>query len=103
MIKESPLKSVESSHKDVNTYYKFFKDDLKYDRAVKITDTLKQDDIKMRSKIIDELEDFFQSTPGRGKNPYTVNVITFSGHGYDHEGESIAVITEREDKASTEK
>ena len=27
-----------------------------------------------------------------GKNPYTVNVITFSGHGITHEGDAIAVI-----------
>ncbi len=50
----------------------------------------------MRRKIIDNLEEFYSSTPGRGKNPYTVNVITFSGHGYDHEGESIAVIAEKD-------
>jgi hypothetical protein len=41
MIKESPLESVKKSHEDVNTYYKFFKDDLKYDRALTFADNLK--------------------------------------------------------------
>jgi hypothetical protein len=31
---------------------------------------------------------------GIGKNPYTVNLITFSGHGVDYEGDAIAVIPE---------
>jgi hypothetical protein len=29
---------------------------------------------------------------GEGKNPYTVNVITFSGHGITVDGDAIAVI-----------
>jgi hypothetical protein len=29
---------------------------------------------------------------GEGKNPYTVNVITFSGHGLTVDGDAIAVI-----------
>jgi hypothetical protein len=36
-------------------------------------------------------------TPGAGKNPYTVNVFTFSGHGVDFEGDAIAVIPELPD------
>lgn len=57
----------------------------------------------MRTRIVNELEEFYSSTPGIGKNPYTVNVITFSGHGYDHEGEAIAVVAELEQKDSAEK
>ncbi len=40
---------------------------------------------------------------GFGKNPYTVNVITFSGHGLTYDGDTIAVIPELPDRASTEK
>ena len=31
---------------------------------------------------------------GIGKNPYTVNVITYSGHGFTFNGDTIAVIPE---------
>ena len=31
---------------------------------------------------------------GEGSNPYTVNVISFSGHGINVEGDAIAVIPE---------
>ncbi len=31
---------------------------------------------------------------GKGVNPYSVNVITFSGHGITFSGEAIAVIPE---------
>jgi hypothetical protein len=32
------------------------------------------------------------SSLGRGANPYTVNVITFSGHGFEYGGDAIAII-----------
>ena len=35
-----------------------------------------------------------ERTVGVGLNPYTVNVITFSGHGIDVNGNAIAVIPE---------
>ena len=31
---------------------------------------------------------------GLGKNPYTVNVITYSGHGFTFNGDTIGVIPE---------
>ena len=31
---------------------------------------------------------------GIGKNPYTVNVITYSGHGFSFNGDTIALIPE---------
>ena len=34
---------------------------------------------------------------GIGLNPFTVNVITYSGYGFYHNGEEIAIITEIED------
>jgi len=34
---------------------------------------------------------------GIGKNPYTVNVITYSGHGITFDGDAIAVIPEFQD------
>jgi hypothetical protein len=29
---------------------------------------------------------------GVGKNPYTVNIISYSGHGITYEGDAVAVI-----------
>ncbi len=31
---------------------------------------------------------------GKGQNPYTLNVVTFSGHGFTFDGDAIAVIPE---------
>ncbi len=35
-----------------------------------------------------------KSCSGIGENPYSVNVITFSGHGITFDGDAIAVIPE---------
>ena len=40
------------------------------------------------------MEKLLNRSHGLGKNPYTVNVITFSGHGFDYGGDAIAVIPE---------
>ncbi len=40
----------------------------------------------------------FDGCDGLGNNPYTVNVITFSGHGITFRGDAIAVIPEYEIK-----
>jgi hypothetical protein len=39
-------------------------------------------------------EEMMGRSLGEGKNPYTVNVISFSGHGITVEGDAIAVIPE---------
>jgi hypothetical protein len=39
---------------------------------------------------------------GWGSNPYTVNVITFSGHGITFDGDAIAVIPEYKAKPAIE-
>ena len=36
----------------------------------------------------------FSRCSGQGKNPYNVNVITFSGHGISFEGDAIAIVPE---------
>ena len=35
---------------------------------------------------------------GNGRYPLIVNVVTFSGHGFTHDGDSIAVIPEYENE-----
>jgi hypothetical protein len=35
---------------------------------------------------------------GYGDNPWVLNVITFSGHGYTYRGDAIAVIPELDEK-----
>ena len=54
--------------------------------------------IKLRAKIIDELQRLESKLDGRGNNPFVVNVITFSGHGISFGGEAIAVIPEYENE-----
>ena len=44
----------------------------------------------------------FTISDGWGRNPYTVNVITFSGHGITFDGDAIAVIPEYKVKPAIE-
>ena len=53
--------------------------------------------INLRQKILELLEQMVRSCDGIGKNPYVVNVITFSGHGITFDGDSIGVIPEYQD------
>ena len=50
--------------------------------------------INLRAKIIEQLERLVSKCDGIGKNPFVVNVITYSGHGITFDGDSIAVIPE---------
>jgi hypothetical protein len=50
--------------------------------------------INLRSKIMDKLDNMVSRCDGIGKNPYTVNVITYSGHGFTFDGDAIAAIPE---------
>ena len=52
---------------------------------------------------MNKFEEFYKRTPGAGKNPYTVNVFTFSGHGIEYDGDAIAVIPEFLDDKAEEK
>ena len=75
-------------------YSKFFKDDLKYHSVITLTDQIKKDQKEMRKKILEQIDGM--KTRGIGKNPFTVNVITYSGHGITLEGDAIGVIPEIE-------
>ncbi len=48
----------------------------------------------LRSKILHTIESMRSGCTGLGRNPFTVNVITFSGHGFTLNGDTIAVIPE---------
>ena len=48
----------------------------------------------MRKKILEQID--AMKTRGIGKNPFTVNVITYSGHGLTLDGDAIGVIPEIE-------
>ncbi len=39
---------------------------------------------------------------GKGKNPFIVNFITFSGHGITFDGDAIAAIPEYEEEINNE-
>ncbi len=45
-----------------------------------------------RDKILKKFDEMLGRCVGEGKNPYTVNVITYSGHGITYKGDAIAVI-----------
>jgi hypothetical protein len=78
----------------VKTYSKIFKEDLKYHSVITLTDQIKKDQKDMRKKILDQIDGM--KTIGKGHNPFTVNVITYSGHGIALEGDAIGVIPEIE-------
>ncbi len=98
MVKNSDLKTVFKSYEDSEQYSKLFKKEgLRYDRTQVLKDSDKGGPIGFRKKIVNLLDEYYHNTLGFGKNPYTVNLITFSGHGYDFNGDAIAVIAERID------
>ncbi len=96
------FEEVYKSHEDVKKYRELFYNDLKYDVVIDITDKAKMKQINLRSKIINELERLVTKCDGVGKNPFTVNVITFSGHGITYSGDAIAVIPEYEGEIKSE-
>ncbi len=53
---------------------------------------MKTSQINLRDKIIKKLQLMYDGCSWLGNNPYTVNVITFSGHGITFRGDAIAVI-----------
>ena len=54
--------------------------------------------INLRDKILQRIDDIKKSCVGVGKNPYTVNVITYSGYGFNCNGDTIALIPEYQSK-----
>jgi hypothetical protein len=78
----------------VEKYSKLFKDDLKYHSVITLTDQIKNDQKEIRKKILKQIDRM--QTSGIGQNPFTVNVITYSGHGLTLEGDAIGVIPEIE-------
>ena len=48
--------------------------------------------VNYREKFLKLIDSQYDNCSGIGKNPYTVNIITFSGHGINCNGDAIAVI-----------
>ena len=48
--------------------------------------------IDHREEFIKAIDEQYNNCSGIGKNPYTVNIITFSGHGITCNGDAIAMI-----------
>ena len=56
----------------------------------------------MRKKILKIAEKMEKNCIGEGNNPYSVNVVTFSGHGFTYDGDAIAVIPEIKEEKGDE-
>ena len=76
-----------------------FKNQLKYHKVLDITDKLKGNQKGLRDKIIKAADDLLARCSGLGNNPYSVNVITYSGHGITFDGDAIAVVPEIQPEA----
>ena len=58
--------------------------------------------INLRTSIVDLLEKMVSKCDGIGKNPFVVNVITFSGHGITFDGDAIAVIPQYDEEQKSD-
>jgi uncharacterized protein YihD (DUF1040 family) len=101
------MTEVKESHNDVSKYEKIF-NELLYDKVIVMKDMVIDGEAKEKAKAKekpipirkkDYREEFLKATDnmlnkcaGAGKNPYTVNLITFSGHGITYGGDAIAII-----------
>jgi hypothetical protein len=56
----------------------------------------------LRYKILDLLKTMHSKCDGDGFNPFTVNVVTFSGHGITFDGDAIAAIPEYLEEQKTD-
>lgn len=63
-----------------------------YHKTQNYTDKISANKKGGRKKILKTFDDMLARCIGEGKNPYTVNVITFSGHGITVNGDAVAVI-----------
>jgi len=54
----------------------------------------------MHKKTLDMIDTVYNNICGLGKNPFSVNVITYSGHGITFGSDAIAVIPSRKPKES---
>lgn len=49
-----------------------------------------------------QIEVLFNSTLSIGKNPFTVNVISFSGNGFHYNGDEIGIIPDKNNEGDFE-
>ena len=92
---DSEFKSVNESHNDVIKYEEFFKNELHFHKINKIVDNNLSEMHKRTLNMTDIMYDRIISI---GENPYSVNLITYSGHGITFGGDAIAVIPDRKSK-----
>ena len=50
----------------------------------------------MRGRILNRIDEMLSACIGIGKNPFVVNVVTFSGHSILADGDTIFVVPESE-------
>jgi hypothetical protein len=67
---------------------------MNYHKVLEITDKMKVNQKGLRDKILKQTDELLAKCSGIGINPFSVNVITYSGHGIHFNGDAIAVIPE---------
>ncbi len=67
---------------------------MNYHKVLQITDKIKNNQRGLRDKIIKQTDELLAKCSGFGMNPYSFNVITYSGHGITFDGDAIAVLPE---------
>ena len=65
---------------------------MRFEECIEIND--QNDEGQLRQKFLDQIDRIYKSDKIRGQKPIKVNVITFSGHGFTVNGDTIAVIPE---------
>ena len=88
---------ISKSHEDVDRYKEFLHQQ-EFHEVVALKDNPNLSAINMHKKITDLLKQIYDNSGQKGNNPWRINFITFSGHGYTFNGDAIAVIPEYDSK-----
>ena len=88
---------ISKSHEDVDRYKEFLHQQ-EFHEVIALKDNNNPSAINMHKKITDLLKQIYDNSGLKGKNPWRVNFITYSGHGYTFNGDAIAVIPEYDNK-----
>lgn len=93
-LKNSSMLNLTQSHNDVKKMEDLFKNQLAFnsvDTLIDKSDTMKKN---FSNRVIQKIEQVYKNCAGVGNNPYTVNIISFCGHGITYNNDNIAVLVD---------